>query len=137
MHFKPDGLGHGFGGGDAAGDTFDSIEIVQGSYHADSIVGDSGANRIEGLDGNDQLTGGTEADTFVFINGTDEDTVTDFEDGIDQLDVSAFFDNAADAVAAARQDGADTVIDLDVGAGDQVRLTGVNVNQIDENDFIV
>ena len=85
----------------------------------------------------DVLTGGSDADTFVFENGTREDDVTDFEDGVDQLDVSAFFDDAADAVAAARQDGADTVIELDLGAGDSVRLVGVDLGQIDETDFLV
>ena len=145
-------------------DSLDDIENVVGSNDADSITGDEEDNRLEGLDGDDELlggggedtllggtgedtldggggidvlTGGSGADTFVFENGTREDDVTDFEDGVDQLDVSAFFDDAADAVAAARQDGADTVIELDLGAGDSVRLVGVDLGQIDETDFLV
>ncbi len=140
--------------GDGDGLAIDAVEVEadltvvnEGTLNGDVVLGfgndvfDGADGRvngsIDGGSGNDSLTGGDNADTFVFNLGTGQDTVTNFEDDSDQLDVSAFFDDAADAVAAARQDGADTVIDLDVGAGDSVRLTGIDVNQIDENDFIV
>ena len=140
--------------GDGDGLAIDAVEVQadltvinDGTLNGDVVLGfgndvfDGADGRvngsIDGGGGNDSLTGGDNADTFVFNLGTGQDTVTNFEDDSDQLDVSAFFDDAADAVAAARQDGADTVIDLDVAAGDEVRLTGVNVDQIDENDFIV
>ena len=143
-------------------DSLNDVENVVGSNDADSITGDGQDNRLEGLDGDDELfggggedsllggggedtlesgdgddalTGGGESDIFVFLDGTDDDSVTDFEDGSDLLDVSAFFGDAADAVAAARQDGADTVIDLD--NNDSVRLVGVDLGQIDETDFLV
>ena len=123
-------------------DSFDSSEgtvngQVFGNGGEDRIITGAGSDTLDGGSGNDSLTGGSGDDTFVFLTGTDEDTVTDFENDADLLDVSAFFDTAADAVAAARQDNADTVIDLDVAGGDSVRLTGVNVAQIDETDFIV
>lgn len=118
--------------GPAAGtvinESFTGIENLDGSENDDSLTGNNQDNL---------LTGNGGADSFVFLADTGEDTVTDFENDSDQLDVSAFFGDAADAVAAARQDGADTVIDLDVGNGDSVRLTGVNLAQIDETDFIV
>ena len=114
-----------------------TVERLASFGVSDTLDGGAGEDTLDGGGGNDVLTGGSEADTFVFINGTNEDTVTDYEDGIDRLEVSAFFDDAADAVAAARQDGADTVIDLDSDAGDSVRLTGIDVNQIDETDFLV
>ena len=113
------------------------VEALSSLGSADTLDGGAGEDTLDGGAGDDVLTGGSEADTFVFIRGTEEDQVTDYEDGDDRLDVSAFFADAADAVAAARQDGADTVIDLDVAAGDSVRLLGVQVGAIDENDFIV
>ncbi|WP_282607073.1 hypothetical protein [Pelagibius sp. Alg239-R121] len=110
---------------------------LTGGDSEDVLNGGSGSDRLNGGEGDDELTGGSEADTFVFLEDTNEDTVTDFEDELDLLDVSAFFDDAADAVAAARQDGDDTVIDLDAGANDSVRLTGINVDQVNETDFVV
>ncbi|WP_367714279.1 tandem-95 repeat protein (plasmid) [Nitratireductor sp. GISD-1A_MAKvit] len=45
------------GGGDAAGDTFVSIEIVEGSYHDDIIRGTAGDNIIRGGRGADVIDG--------------------------------------------------------------------------------
>ncbi len=116
--------------GDAG--VIEEVQPFSGAQEFDS--GNGGADVLDGGSGNDLLTGNSGADTFVFRTKTDRDTVTDYEDSLDRLDVSDFFDNAADAVAAARQDGADTVIDL--SSEDSVRLTGINVNQIDATDFL-
>ncbi|RBW57120.1 hypothetical protein DS909_08370, partial [Phaeobacter gallaeciensis] len=48
--------------GDALGDTFDSIENLNGSDYDDILVGNSLANALEGGKGNDTLIGGTGAD---------------------------------------------------------------------------
>ena len=45
------------GGGDALGDAFTGIEIVQGSHHNDVIRGDDGDNRIRGGRGADVIDG--------------------------------------------------------------------------------
>src|SRR5262245_34681346 len=44
-------------GGDAAGDELDSIENLNGSPHADTLVGDNGINLLFGQGGNDTLKG--------------------------------------------------------------------------------
>jgi Ca2+-binding RTX toxin-like protein len=58
-------------GGDAASDSLSSVENVTGSAFADLLVGDAGANVLNGMDGNDSLLGGAGADTLNGGNGTD------------------------------------------------------------------
>ena len=50
-------------GGDAVGDTLESIEHLTGSAHADTLTGDAGNNVLEGGDGADTLDGGAGIDT--------------------------------------------------------------------------
>lgn len=60
--------------GDAAGDTFSSIEIVTGSAFVDTLIGDAGANTFNGLAGNDLLTGNGGKD--MLSGGDGADTLT-------------------------------------------------------------
>jgi serralysin len=60
-------------GGDAAGDTYNSIENVSGSAEGDTITGDGNDNILTGGAGNDTLTGGGGADTL--YGGDDNDTL--------------------------------------------------------------
>src|SRR5204862_3661932 len=70
---------------DAAGDTFISIEQIEGTPFADTLIGDSGNNqffgmagddRLEGRDGDDALEGGPGADQL--IGGPGEDFASYF-----------------------------------------------------------
>ena len=49
-------------GGDAEGDTFENVEGVGGSRHADTLTGGSGNDWLAGHAGDDVLTGGAGAD---------------------------------------------------------------------------
>ena len=60
-----------------------------GNALANTIIGNSGANRIDGDALNDTLTGGSGNDDFVFDDGDGADTVTDFQNGADQFDLTA------------------------------------------------
>ena len=44
-------------GGDAGGDSFNSIEHLSGSRHQDTLTGDGGSNHLWGQDGDDHLAG--------------------------------------------------------------------------------
>jgi serralysin len=57
--------------GQAAGDTFDSIEALIGSRHGDTLNGDTNDNRLIGHDGDDDLDGRGGRDTLVGGNGDD------------------------------------------------------------------
>lgn len=58
----------------------------------DFLNGDSGADSLYGENGSDSLFGGTGADKFIFnsvANGTDIDTILDFEVGVDKIHLSS------------------------------------------------
>lgn len=113
-------------------------DALSGGDGDDSLAGDAGDDRLEGGTGNDHLTGGENNDTFIFVRETGHDTVADFGHGDDRLDLSAFdFDDADAALAQANQQGDDVVIELDSETGDRVTLTGVNLDELRQSDFIV
>ncbi len=55
----------------AAGDTYDGIEIVEGSNYSDTLEGNGSSNELRGGDGADLLSGGFGADTLIGQNGDD------------------------------------------------------------------
>jgi Ca2+-binding RTX toxin-like protein len=58
-------------GGDAAGDTFYSIENVVGSTFDDTLTGNAAGNHLDGGQGNDALSGGQGNDTLDGGDGND------------------------------------------------------------------
>ncbi len=92
--------------GDAAGDTYNSIESVIGSAHDDLINGSAGNNKLLGGAGNDFIQGGAGNDTLVggagddtLVGGADNDTVEyDVEGGSlgVTVDLSAAGPNSTD-----------------------------------------
>jgi Ca2+-binding RTX toxin-like protein len=73
-------------GGDASGDTLNSVERVVGSAYNDSLYGNTGNNQLEGGAGNDALLGSSGND--VLLGGDGDDNLTG-EIGADQLDGGA------------------------------------------------
>jgi len=94
--------------GEAAGDTFSSVESVQGSAYADTITGDAGANAFWGLGGNDVLAGAGGADTLK--GGAGADTFV--------------YRAVADSTASAR----DTLNDFSHAEGDRISLSAIDAD---------
>jgi Ca2+-binding RTX toxin-like protein len=121
----------------AGTDTLISIEYLIGSAFADRLTGNASANRIEGGRGDDQITGGGGADLFHFRPNHGNDLVTDFQDGLDRLRIEGFgtaYPTVASVLAAARQVGGDTLLDL---GSTTIRLRNVAAAQLDASDIVL
>ncbi len=95
--------------GDAAGDTYLSIENVRGSNGSDNVTGDANNNILEGLGNNDTLNGGGGDD--ILVGGAGNDTLL----GDIGTDIAKFTGNFADYVVAA---GAAVVVTDNIGGRD-------------------
>jgi len=127
------GFAGGGSGSHAIGDSWDSIENLNGSAFGDRLSGDDGANALNGLAGDDLLRGGGGADTFVFADGFGSDTVLDFEDGLDLLDFSQHSEISGFGQLTVTDSGADAVVED--GFGNEITLLG-QAGNITGSDFL-
>ena len=65
-------------------------DLLLGGDGNDYLNGGAGIDILNGNSGNDTLTGGDSKDTFVFDAGFGTDVITDFQDGLDVIDLRAF-----------------------------------------------
>ena len=105
-----------------------------GTEAADTLTGGAGDDTITGLGGDDTLTGGAGADTFVFASGHGADTITDFTDGEDTIDLSAFTGITSFTDLTVAQDGDNTVITIP--GGGTITLQDFTSTDLDETDFV-
>lgn len=102
----------------------------------ESVYGGSGNNVIWGNSGNDLLRGNGGNDVFLFSGHGGADTIADFTDGSDRLDLTAYgIDNLAalKTKTTVSQQGANTVIDL--GKFGKVTLANFSMANLDDSDF--
>ncbi len=130
--------------GDEGDDTLDGgagKDTLDGGAGDDTLDGAAGADTIIGGLGDDTLWGDRCAeekseDTFVFGLNHGNDTIKDFTDGEDKIDLSAFQDVDSLSDLSATQDGTNVVIDLtDQEGGGTITLENVNLADLDDNDF--
>ena len=106
-------------------------DTVDGGGGADSLEGGGGADVLIGRGGDDTLRGNTGADTFQFIETDVNDTILDFTQGRDQIEILSGAASFDDLIFT--QDGVDVLVGF--GAG-QVRVVTDDVAAFDEDDFI-
>ena len=113
--------------------------------HDDSLAGDEqdghingflGNDVIDGREGNDRLEGNEGDDTFVFAPGHGEDNISDFGNGDDSIDLSAFEDIESMMDLAISQEDHGVVIDLTGQGGGMITLEGYNQADLTDADFI-
>jgi Ca2+-binding RTX toxin-like protein len=65
----------------------DGNDTINGGAGNDSLFGDLGNDRMRGGPGDDQLSGGGGADTFVFYRADGHDRISDYQQGIDHIEL--------------------------------------------------
>lgn len=121
---------------DAKGDSYSSIENLVGTSYADKLIGNTGANRITGGKGNDTLTGGAGADDFVFAKGYGRDTITDFQNNVDDIDLRSYgFSSVNSVLSKSFQVGAD--VEIRLSSTDVIVLKNFTKGHLDAADFLL
>jgi large repetitive protein len=109
-----------------------------GSVPNGTLQGTSGRDVIFATNSQDALTGLAAQDQFVFAptssNPSVQHTITDFEAGVDKIDVRQFSNISASALPTETQQGSDTLITLD--SNDTLLLLGIAATSLHAGDFI-
>jgi len=117
--------------GEAAGDTFISIERIFGSNNTDILVGDANDNFFDGRDGNDMISGGDGADT---LHGRVGDDMLSGDAGNDRLEGGIGEDTLLGGAGSDRlygDEGNDIVVG---GLGRDVLIGGTGADQFLYNE---
>ena len=128
--------------GDAGNDTLNGgggDDLLDGGADNDVLLGDVGHDTLIGGTGDDVINGGGGDDRFEYAMGDGADVINGFTAGATSDDVifisgfGAAFDEFADILANASDDGTDTTIT--VGAG-SITLSNVLVADLHQDDFL-
>jgi Ca2+-binding RTX toxin-like protein len=132
-------------------------DVLMGQAGHDALSGGAGSDRLIGGSGDDVLTGGTGADVFSFRSAFGFDQVTDFQDGLDRIDLTFLREmnggalvTMADLLVKNAKSGATIQLDLDGdrkadlldldgdGQVDSVTilLSGISARPVDAGDFL-
>lgn len=132
--------------GDAAGDSFASIERIFGSGFDDNLIGDvnnnnvlignGGSDYLIGGQGNDTLIGGAGTDNFGYDTANDgADVINDFfgRETIFILGGDPNFDSFAELQAIASDAGSNVIFNF--GGGNTLTIVGRNITDLSVDDF--
>ncbi|MFZ7094081.1 calcium-binding protein [Primorskyibacter sp. 2E233] len=124
-----------FGGtGDDALFGGDGNDFLWGQSGNDHLDGGAGSDFLHGGSGDDTLTGGAGTDTFIFYDNGGNDTISDFENGLDRIDLRGLSTVSTWGDLDIRQVSGGTEIDL---GEDILFLTNIQASDIDVNDFLL
>ncbi len=133
------GAGFDYLSGGSGNDTLrggDEDDTLKGGAGGDNLYGDAGDDTLIGGEGDDTLTGDVGDDAFTFGPAHGNDTITDFTDGEDRIDLSGFSAISDFSDLTVTSDGDDAVIDLTAHGGGTIRLEGFDASNLDTADFL-
>jgi Ca2+-binding RTX toxin-like protein len=111
-------------------------DSLWGGEGDDTLFGGLNDDRLTGGTGDDTMTGSFGVDTFVFLRGQGTDRISDFQNDLDKIDLSAFdFGNSAAVIALASAAGTGVRIDLP-GEG-VLFVQGINLPSLNINDLLL
>ena len=123
-----------------AGDDFivggQGDDIITGGAGDDTLYGDG--LRSDGYTSDGTFTGETDFDTFVFSPGSGHDTIEDFNNGEDLIDLTDFGGISGFQDINASQVGNSVVIKFEGNKSDDwsITLSNFDLNDLDSSDFI-
>jgi len=109
-------------------------DSIWGRDGNDKLYGGSNSDRFDGGEGDDNLYGGSGTDTFHIDKGDDFDTIKDFQNNADRIEIDGF-GNGFDAFDFADQVGDDVVFDF--GGGDGLIVEDALIGQLGNDLFVV
>ena len=114
----------------------DGNDHLSGQRNNDHIKGGAGDDIVDGGEGRDWLFGGTGADSFVFAATYGTDSIHDWQDGIDNIDLTAFgfTDFATEVLNHASQVGADLVLTF---GSDVLTINNFLLADFDDSDVLL
>ncbi|MEL6955883.1 MAG: calcium-binding protein, partial [Pseudomonadota bacterium] len=118
-------------------------DYLSGGDGNDFILADEGNDTLTGDGGFDTLFGGAGSDTFVFAGNWRRDTIGDWDEDFDVIDLSALGlkgagESNADAFAKLTlvQDGTTAIISVTGDTSNDIRLSNTDVSTLDAADFL-
>ena len=117
-------------------DAANFVFSTTGGSGNETIDGGAGDDIIDGGAGDDSLTGGADADTFVFRAGHGNDTIGDFTDGEDIIDVSSLGITGISSLTFSTNADNDLVINTGEGNGTIVLEGVTDLATLTGEDFI-
>jgi hypothetical protein len=126
----------GYGGDDVLSGGVKNDQLLGGADN-DTLIGNGDRDSLNGGAGDDTMTGGSHGDVFVFTDAAfGQDTITDYQDGLDHLKVfSAVADDIADFAIA--NNGTNTVtLTLIADNSNTITIQGAAPITITAADFV-
>lgn len=107
---------------------------LNGGDGRDLLSGQKGDDVLAGGNGRDELRGGEGWDEFVYNDLREgNDTITDFEDGIDLISLTNLGLDFNDLDISSANGGSDALVEF---GNTSILLNGVTVDDLDQSDFV-